>query len=182
MINTPTKKLRVFGTFTLSFIGHGLALAQQGQGQATITYAPFSSSSIPTLSEWGQLGLVLLLAVMAYRYLRRTNGQWPIASLVLAGAAGVVTLSGANFSNSALAVAPGFSNPAGESLPICVGGGLPVTLTNTSGVAIVITGVTYDAGSTPANNNTCSQGFTMQPSVTCELSLTVTQSSVACAF
>lgn len=170
--------VRVSGAL-LAYLGlHSLAFAQVTTGGATVTYAALSS--IPTLSEWGQIGLVLLMAALAYRYFRGTGRNWPMASIVMTGVAGILMATGVRFSNEAMAVAPGLSNPAGDTFHVCVNSGSPVPLTNTTQVPLIIQTVTYDTGSSSGNGNTCTPGATVQPSASCSLSLTVTQNSSSC--
>ena len=171
--------VRVSGAL-LAYLGlHSLAFAQATTGGATVTYAPLSS--IPTLSEWGQIGLVLLMAAFAYRYFRGAGRNWPMASIVMAGVAGVLMATGVRFSNEAMADAPSLNNPAGDTLHVCGNSGSPFPLTNTTQVPLLIQTVTYDAGSSVGTGNTCTPGATVQPSASCSLSLTVTQNSSSCS-
>lgn len=87
------------GTFTqLAFAGVG--------GGVVITYAPAGTSSVPTMSEWTLLALAVMVALVAYRFLRqRLNGQ-PMAVVFLTVAAGALAFLGGHFGNQALAGVP----------------------------------------------------------------------------
>ena len=127
-------------------LGLGLAAASaagyaQSSEGGVITYAPTTSTSVPTLSEWGMVAMALLLAVLAYRLLRDRLGGKPLASVVLAGALGLGLVSGVPGVRSAAAVvivpSVSLSNSAGGTANVTQRGLNLVT--NTSGVLQTIT-------------------------------------------
>lgn len=110
----------------LAYLGmQSVAFAQVPfTGSATITYGPLAT--IPTLSEWGQIGLILLMAALAYRYLRGSGRNWPVASVLMAGVAGVLLVTGTRFSNDALASPATLDTPGGGSVLYCTNGSTPI--------------------------------------------------------
>ena len=117
-----------------------------------ITYAPDgTTTAVPTLSEWGLLAMVLLLAVVAYRVLRAQMGAKPLASVVLAGALGLGLASGVPLVRPALAVEyPTLSVPLTEAAGGFAGFAaastyyLGLEVVNNSGVPQRITGMEVD--------------------------------------
>jgi hypothetical protein len=72
---------------------HALAQATTG---ILIAYTPggAATSSVPTLSEWGMLGLSLLLAAIAVYGLRNKTGGKPLAAIILTSALAMGGYSG----------------------------------------------------------------------------------------
>jgi hypothetical protein len=144
-------------------------------GSATITYGPLAT--IPTLSEWGQIGLILLMAALAYRYFRSSGRNWPVASVVMAGVAGVLLVTGTRFSNDALAVPATLDLPGGGSVTYCPIGSNPIQVNNSTTIPLTIQSISYGQGSSAGNGNTCLPGTTVRNGGSCILILNVTSTT-----
>lgn len=146
-------------------VGHGQALA--GTSASTLVYAPVSA--IPTLSEWGQIGLMSLLAVLAYRYLRVKTGNRPLASVVLLGLVGALGFFGDKISNQVVALpsSGSMSNPSGGSTTVCGSNTVAVPNTTSSpGVTFTVVSVTGLSG-TQITGGTCIPGAQVPPAGSC---------------
>ncbi len=154
-----------------------------------ITYAPVNATSVPTLSEWALLGLALLLAAAAAHMLRNKTGGKPLASVLLAFALTLGTLSGHQLIGEANAVV--FTpcvNPSGNpadpnvvcSLSSASGGvihvvnaGSNVPVTNVTGVpqqVVSVLATSYFAVGTPTlapGEVQCVAGLVVAPSGIC---------------
>jgi len=164
-------------------LGFGLALVTllalpvasfAGNG-AAITYAPpTSTNTVPTLSQWGLLALVSLMAVIGYRVLREKAGGRPIAAIVLAAALGWLAIFGEINLKDAMASVTNYvsnlSNPAGGQVSTLFGcdgsNSYTATVTNTSGVPQQILSITLE-GSTIGAGSTCSQGTILSNGASC---------------
>ena len=144
------------------------------------TYAPATTTAVPTMSEWGLVAMVLLLAVVAYRALRNHMGGKPLASLVLAGALGLGMASGMPMLRPAVAIVA----PTQISLTTAAGGFagfnaigptyLYLEVVNNSGVPQRITGMEVeapysfvDSGNTPQ----CVVGLSLSVGGKCYISV-----------
>src|ERR1035437_4589676 len=140
-----------------------------------ITYAPVTTASIPTLSEWGMLGLSILLAAVAVYTMRNKGGGKPLASDILACALALGGFSGNKLIGEANASAPSasfyMSNPAGGTVTT-IEIRVLTDITNTSGVAQTITGMAVTPGSSNALSKIgtllpCTVGLVVQPGGIC---------------
>lgn len=109
-----------------------------------ISYAPFgaTATSVPTLSEWGLMAMVGLLALVAYRVLRERLQGKSLAAVVLAGVLGLGIVAGGHWGRTVLAAVVNlheFSEPPGGVVGFTVSGLHKVT--NVSGVPQKITGM-----------------------------------------
>ncbi len=161
-----------------------VAFAQQVSGIA-VTYAPGTSTSIPTLSEWGMIGLGLLLAVVAVYTLRGKTGGKPLASVILAFVLAFGGLSGNNLIGEAQAAGV-ISADCPVDGQLCymtnAAGGTVTTrtinrdirITNSTGLAQTITGIStlsqWDVIGTPQSPSSvphCTVTTTLQPGASC---------------
>lgn len=81
----------------------GMLVAQGAAAQAMggVTYAPLAAANVPTVSEWGLIGMSALLAVVAYHALRAQSGR--ALKVWAAGLLACATLSAALWNGPALA-------------------------------------------------------------------------------
>jgi hypothetical protein len=126
----------------------------------TITYAP-QATSVPTLSEWALLTLVLLMAAFAvYTLRKRGAGAGPLASVLLVSALALGGIAGNKMLNDARATprsamtsdSGGTVTPSPSTNP-----GVEYEVRNNTHVPQTITGVS------PASNTT--SGITCAPGV-----------------
>lgn len=142
-----------------------LALAQASN--VVVSYAPLASS-VPTLGEWGALGLSALVALAALRALRKKQGSRVVMGLTLAAAGLFAAGQGAGLVGNAVAsIAFEMNNPAGGTVQLPIGYGVrPVT--NTSGVPLRVLSVTPDMSrDDPAT--TCQAGTVLPPGASCNV-------------
>lgn len=139
---------------------------------AVITYAAAGASAIPTLSEWGLIGMALLVAAMAYRSLRGRLGNKPLAAVLLAGTLVLGAIPSTGWIRPAAAVVV-----SEVALPLAGGGTANVTdlnvdvpVKNTSGVplkivSVVATGVNFIDN--PAATPKCAAGQILAVGAVC---------------
>ncbi len=146
-----------------------------------ITYAPGTTATVPTLSEWGMIGLSILLAVVAVYTLRNKGGGKPLASVILAGALALGGFSGNSLIGEANAIplpagctgswACSMTNPAGGTVTTASAGD-QTEITNASGVAQTITNIAVTNGSFNSfldifTQPPCAVGLVVQPAGKC---------------
>lgn len=116
--------------------------SQAGLDQSwTITWAAdVSVSAVPTVTEWQLLLMSLLLVVLAVRVLQRNKG---LASVFLASAVGLGTLSAALFSEAPNAGRPSYATLEASSCDgsssYSVGENPPPCFKNTCGQPVTVT-------------------------------------------
>lgn len=146
------------------------ALSNQVFAQSTewtITYAP-QATSVPTLSEWAMLALVLMMAAFAvYTLRKRGAGAGPLASVILVTALAFGAMTGEKVIGLANArINATMSLPAGGSISFPNSVGREIEVVNGSGVAQTITSVTPTSLDT-TNGPTCIVGRVVQPGQSC---------------
>jgi hypothetical protein len=172
----------VFKKFGLAATAIVLATQQSAAFAAIIiTYGPSTTASIPTLSEWGMIGLSILLAVVAVYTLRNKGGGKPLASVILACALALGGFSGNKLIGEANAIiitpdCPSqysctMSNAAG-GIVTTAGTGDQTDITNTSGVPQTITNIAVTNGSFNSlpdifTQPPCAVGLVVQPAGKC---------------
>lgn len=146
----------------LALLGFQTA-AHAGMGSFTIVYAPIPAS-VPTLSEWGMVALIFLMAVISYRSLREKMGGKSLASIFLTGMLLLGAVSGDKLITQAYA-ALGFSNPQGGTLSNISS---PSTITNITTVPLKLISVTpFMCTIAPAA--TCRTGSVVPPQASCTI-------------
>jgi hypothetical protein len=123
----------------------GLIAAQAVPAMAaggTITYSV--ASSIPTLSEWGLIIMAAIMAVVAYRELRKSKRGQPLASLAALGILGLAAFvnNGSSWDARADLVLGTVSISDANATQVVMSEDNIYEVTNTSGVTVQITGVT----------------------------------------
>lgn len=160
------------------------AVAQATQG-ILITYTPnaaVTATSVPTLSEWGMLGLSLLLAAVALYAIRNKTGGKPLAAIILAiglATGGYNNQKVMSIANAALvnpdcpAALQCYMQAAGGTIN-AVDPGLvsDIAITNNSGVAQTVTSVTpvdsrWDQIRTPVNTPQCVAALVVPSGTSC---------------
>ncbi len=146
-----------------------------------ITYAPGTTASVPTLSEWGFMGLSILLAALAVHTLRNKSGGKPLAAVLLASALALGGFSGDKLVGEANAfvINPdcpsqyscSMSNAAGGTVTTS-GTGDQTTIANNTGVAQTVTNIALTNGSFNSlpdifTQPPCALGLTLQPAGRC---------------
>ncbi len=182
-MNVTTRTLRLVGAGFLLAALQSVSFAQSLQGIA-VTYLPAATATtaIPTLSEWGLIGLSLLLAVVAVYALRAGKGAKPLAAVMLASSLALGAIGSGNLVGEAQAA--GVTNAScpvdGQLCYMTVASGGTVTVEtvnsdvaviNNTGVAQTITGVVeltswdhiYPTVLTPQ----CTVSLVLQPGATC---------------
>ena len=138
----------------------------------TISYAP-QATSVPTLSEWAMLLLVLLLAAFAVYTLRKKGaGAGPLASVLLVSALALGAMTGEKLIGHANAITrivlATMSNPAGGTVSPPILSGIETEVANGSGVVQTITGVTPASSPiTTPGHTTCTVSLVVQPGASC---------------
>ena len=163
-----TSLKRLFQASTLAAVAGAPALALAQASNAVVSYAPLASSSVPTLGEWGALGLSALVAIAAFRALRKKQGSRVVMSLALTAAGLLAAAQGSGvLGNAAAMIAFEMDNPAGGSVALPLGLGVrPVQ--NTSGVPLRVLSVTPDTSrDDPAT--TCTVGLVLAPGASCNV-------------
>jgi len=180
-----------------AFKKHGLPLlaailaTQQSVAFASINigYAPNNTpASIPTLSEWGMIGLSVLLAAAAVYTLRNKGGGKPLASVILACALALGGFSGNKLMSEANAIVA-LTDDCGYDNSTChmtqAGGGTvitnsttnPITVINSTAVAQTVTAVTATAGeilvSPSPSSPACAVGLVVPPTLSCYVAFAV---------
>ena len=145
----------------------------------TISYIPVPPVSVPTLSEWGLLGLALLMVIGTAWAIYKKASPGVTAMLAMLTVPTLGALGDHDVMGSAKAVAlPALSLPGGgttdpfsyEEYVVSSSG---QQITNTSGVPQRITAVTLTvdktsaAPSTPANSPQCVVGLVVSPGQSC---------------
>ena len=172
-------KVKIFKSFALGLAPVGLwglsTDAFAGLSAPTnivVTYAPVSTSSIPSLSEWTLVAMVALIGVIAYRFLRERSGGRPVAAIVLAGSLAASAFWGQSLTSRAIAdSAYDMSVPTGGTVTVgaCVAS---ATLPNNSGAIQQIISVSPGVGeSVQTVGGTCTPNLVVPNTQSC----TVTQ-------
>ncbi len=145
-------------------------------GTVTIVYSPITGT--PTLSETALIALALLLPVLAFRSLRSMHGGRGIAALMVAG--GLLALEAVTGYHLLPTVEAGsgipLSNPAGGTTSnVTVSVDIPQTVSNTSGVTLLLRSVTWTNlgfGAQPiTGSGYCATGQTLANSATCTVAI-----------
>ena len=129
----------------------GLIAAQAVPAMAaggTITYSV--ASSIPTLSDWGLIIMAAIMAVVAYRELRKSKRGQPLASLAALGILGLAAFvnNGSSWDARADLVLGTVSISDANATQVVMSVNNIYEVTNTSGVTVQITGVIPSSSST----------------------------------
>lgn len=162
-----TSLKRLFQASTLAAAACAPALALAQVPDVVVSYAPVAAS-VPTLGEWGALGLSALVAFAAIRALRNKQGSRAVMSLALAAAGLLAAAQGSGFlGNAAAMILFEMNSPAGGTVQLPVGYGVrPVE--NTSGVPLRVLSVTPDnSRDDPAT--TCTAGLIVPPGASCNV-------------
>jgi hypothetical protein len=148
-----------------------------GGGQSgSITFAPLSATSVPTLGGAMLILLALFLTFIALRTMRTGSGRGNLSSLLVAALAAATLVSavgGVSLLRSANAVIGGniITQPAGQSFPVLPGSN---SYTNQSGVLQQVTALTLPTGSdcnrTPSEAD-CTLGGQLPDSETCNVNV-----------
>jgi len=142
-------------------------LAAAQPADIVVSYAPLATS-VPTLGEWGALGLSALVAFAALRALRNKQGSRVVMGLALAAAGLFAATQGSGLVGNASALMLfEMDNPAGGTVQLPIGYGVrPVT--NTSGVPLRVLSVTPDSSrDDPAT--TCQANTVLPPGASCNV-------------
>ena len=123
-------------------------------------------ASVPSMSLLGVALLVALVAFAAWR-LGRFPGARLMSAVLVAAAVLLANQGGGGLVQKAYAAAVSFTNPAGETKTANELHGNPITLTNNSGVPLLLKSV--NAGAYPPGNQigACTEGDTLAPGATC---------------
>jgi len=144
--------------------------AQAPIATTTITYAPAAAAAspagVPTLSEWGLIVLAGVMALAAFRAMRK-GGAARLFSVLAFGAAAV--MGAAQFATPTQA-APflAFDQASGGVISWPGIGEIPIE--NTTGVAQKITAISYVGGVTrrpPVGTPECVVGLSVNPGAIC---------------
>jgi hypothetical protein len=119
--------------------------AMAGVGIGSITYAPLSASSIPTLSGAMLVVLACLFSVLAFRVLRAHSSTKPLASVAALGILTLGAASGIRLIQNAQAAIPSITFNVSNGGSVLVGVGLSY-VTNNTGVAQQITHISVNSG------------------------------------
>ena len=148
---------------TLSLV----ALSPMAQANGEIVFT--STTSVPTLSEWGMSIMALILVGLAYRTLRQGRyGGTPLALLLgtaifAAGVAGDGMLASAMNTNVIMCATPGrYSLPSNNLY----------TLTNSSSGPLTVQSLT---GTNYADGNNCVIGMTLSVGQSCNAQIVTYQ-------
>ncbi len=179
------RKFGLGAAATVLALQQATAWAQAAPNTVLVSYAPAgATASIPTLSEWAMLGLALALAALAVYTLRNKRGAKPLASVILAFGLAIGGMGGNRLMGDAHAAPGGWAVPDCTSWTACsmlnAGGGTVttgptgnvVTITNLTGVAQTVTGVSATPPATlPPNQTppTCMVGLVVQPNGICTI-------------
>lgn len=131
---------------------------------ASLVYAPFDVSSVPSLTTWILLILSLAVGLLAVRRIRKDSASMQWAVLV---SASVLIATNSLVAQKALADNFDASDPAGGTLTIAQPG--PHTVTNSSGIALQIANLSSATGFAAAT--TCQAGQSLAPGASCQLML-----------
>ena len=150
-----------------------------------ITYAPGggATSPVPTLSEWGLLGLSVLLAAAALYGIRGKAGGKPLAAIALAAALAIGTYNGHQTMGQVHAV-PAYTtcSPLSQCYMQNAGGGtinatdpgmvVDTVVTNSSGVTQTVVSVAavdpnWDQIRTPVGTPICVAGLVVPSGTSC---------------
>ncbi|MBA4741115.1 MAG: midcut-by-XrtH protein [Azoarcus sp.] len=143
----------------------GLAAAQE----VTITYGPIEPTAVPTLSQWGMIGMSVLIALAAYATLRRTGGARFLLALGVC-AAGLLGAEGYRIVGTARAVpAPVMDQPQGGTLVFPAPSFSSMPVENTTSVPLQILSISPDLYA-QAPGTTCDPGVIVAPGGTCDVS------------
>jgi hypothetical protein len=166
MIGNTRKRIGIAAT--LALLSATTDVFAQVAGGGTIFYGP-PAESIPVLSGSMLIVLGMLLAVLAYRLLRRYPGGRPLASLVALAIVGFSGVSGTEFIQDAYGPAPGMDQAGGGS--VYIGGTAEVGVPNISGRTQQIKSVTPDSLCSvgPASSPVCAPGVIVQPGSSCNV-------------
>ena len=174
------RPLKWVGTGLALGLAHSLVSAQGITTAWTISYAPVTPASVPTLSEWGLLVLALVMAVGTAWSLYKKAGRGTTAVLALMtalmlGAIGdhdVIRRAEATSPHPTLSLAGGgTTEPFSYWASVNPDQGLAIT--NTSGVPQRITAITLTVNSVPAtpsvpaNTPQCTVGLVLPAGQSC---------------
>ncbi len=180
------RPLKWGGTGLALGMAHSLVSAQPSFVTSwTISYAPVTPASVPTLSEWALLALALVLALGTAWSLYKKAGRGTTAVLALATALVLGTVTGQDVMGRAEArLAPTLSLAGGGTTSAfsysefgTSTSGLQIT--NTSGVALQITAITLTVDSAPttpsvpANTPQCTVGLVLPAGQSCYVTYVV---------
>ena len=175
------RPLKWGGTGLALGLAHSLVSAQGITTAWTISYAPVTPASVPTLSEWGLLVLALVMAVGTAWSLHKKAGRGTTAVLALATALVLGTVTGQDVVGRAEALplpAPTLSLAGGGTTEpfsywASVNPDQGLAITNTSGVPQRITAITLTVNSLPAtpdaptNSPQCTVGLVLPAGQSC---------------
>lgn len=159
------------------------AWAQPAPASGTLAYAPVSAQAIPTMTEWGLIGMAVVLVLLAMKTLRSQGanrlGAWAAGLL-----GGIVAISGFSAAKSyALVLQPSVlsmtqttgglltipeclvATSLQKALPTCF-----YEVKNTTNVAQQVTQISLNPGfalETPPAQPQCAVGSFVQPGASC---------------
>lgn len=94
--------LKCFGVSVAATAAVGSAFGQVLPGTITFGANP-PTTSVPTLSEWGMLFMALVLAILAFRAIRKANMSGTAMSALFAVTSAVMVVAGLGYTDRVLA-------------------------------------------------------------------------------